>query len=61
MADRLPLAIDVEPIVDWLIEGARGCSLPQDVIAELFRRLTEAGFLLNRASVFVSANCPTMF
>ena len=46
-------ALDVQPVFDWLVDGARGCNLPQDVLRELCGRLAAVGCTLNRASVFV--------
>ena len=42
-----------QPIRDWLIDGARSCPLPQDVLTELCARLTAIGLPLARAVVFV--------
>jgi adenylate cyclase len=42
-----------KPIVDWLIDGARSASLPQDVLTELCTQLTAIGFPIWRAVVFV--------
>jgi adenylate cyclase len=38
---------------DWLIDGARSATLPQDVLTELCRRVIAAGLPLWRAVVFV--------
>ena len=40
-------------IVDWLIDGARSASLPQEVLTELCERLMACGFPIWRAVVFV--------
>jgi len=42
-----------ETIRDWLIDGARSCALPQDVLTELCTRLAAIGVPLCRAVVFV--------
>ncbi len=48
-----PRALSTQPIVDWLIDGARSAPLPQQVLTELSERLTVCGLPLWRAVVFV--------
>ena len=44
---------DTGPVADWLINGARSVSKPQDVLAELCDRLVACGIPLWRVAVFV--------
>jgi adenylate cyclase len=44
---------DVEPVVQWLIDGARSAARPQDVLCTLCARMLECGIPLWRAAVFV--------
>lgn len=46
-------AIDTRALVDWLVDGARNCVLPQDVLLKTSEGLVAAGVRLARASVFV--------
>jgi adenylate cyclase len=48
-----PQSAPLQPIVNWLIDGARSAALPQDVLTELCRRLDACGVPLWRAVVFV--------
>jgi adenylate cyclase len=43
----------VQPIVDWLVDGARSAAESEQVLAELCARLLEAGVPLWRVAVFV--------
>ncbi len=43
----------VQSVVDWLVDGARTVSAPQDVLAELCDRLSACGLPLHRVAVFV--------
>lgn len=45
--------IDTSALVEWLIDGARDCPLPQEVLATLSEGLVAAGVPLARAAVFV--------
>ncbi|HXX49998.1 MAG TPA: adenylate/guanylate cyclase domain-containing protein [Xanthobacteraceae bacterium] len=47
------LSLAAQPIVDWLIDGARSQPLAQEVLTELCQRLSAAGLPLWRAVVFV--------
>ena len=50
-ADRAP---DVQPVIDWLIDGARSATGdPKQTIRSLCRRLVDSGLPLDRAAVFV--------
>jgi adenylate cyclase len=46
-------AIDLHKITDWLIDGARSASSPNQMMAETCERLVEAGLPLWRVGVFV--------
>jgi adenylate cyclase len=46
-------AIDTRALVEWLIDGARECPDPQDVLVTLSEGLVAAGVPLARAAVFV--------
>src|SRR5215472_2379108 len=48
-----PPALSIEPIVQWLVHGARNAALSQEVLTELCQRLTAAGLPLWRVMVFV--------
>jgi adenylate cyclase len=46
-------AIDTRALVDWLVDGARDCPLPQAVLQKLCDGLLAAGLPLHRVAVFV--------
>jgi adenylate cyclase len=48
----------IRSVVDWLTDGARSGSLSEDVLAELCRRMVDAGIPLWRAAVFVNTLHP---
>ena len=48
-----PPTVSVQPIVQWLVHGARNAPLSQEVLTELCQRLTAAGVPLWRVTVFV--------
>jgi adenylate cyclase len=48
-----PPALSIQPIVQWLVHGARNAALSQEVLTELCQRLTAAGLPLWRVMVFV--------
>ncbi len=51
---RVPMSdIDTRSLVAWLIDGARDCVPPQDVLKKLADGLVAAGVPLARAAVFV--------
>jgi adenylate cyclase len=45
--------VDVRPLVDWMLDGARSAAESQDVLAELCDRMVIAGIPLYRVAVFV--------
>src|SRR5665213_3604182 len=45
--------IDTSALVEWLVDGARDCVPPQDVLKKLAEGLVTAGVPLARAAVFV--------
>ena len=47
-------------VVDWLTAGAPGTSLPNQVLAELCRRLVACGMPLHRVAVFVATLHPNL-
>jgi adenylate cyclase len=49
---------DIRTVIDWLTDGARSGSLSEDVLAELCRRMVDAGIPLWRAAVFVNTLHP---
>ncbi|MGH8735062.1 MAG: hypothetical protein ACREVB_15370, partial [Burkholderiales bacterium] len=57
MADE---ALNIEPVVDWLLAGARPARLPQDVLAATCRRTVAAGLPLYRVGVFVRTLHPNV-
>ena len=46
-------ALNVQPVVDWLTEGAPPSRLPRDVLLETCRRTVAAGLPIHRVGVFV--------
>ena len=46
-------ALNIQPVVDWLMEGARPSRLPRDVLLETCRRTVAAGVPIHRVGVFV--------
>ena len=57
MADE---ALNIEPVVDWLLAGARPARLPQDVLAATCKRTVAAGLPLYRVGVFVRTLHPNV-
>jgi adenylate cyclase len=53
-------ALNIQPVVDWLIEGARPSRLPRDVLLDTCRRTVAAGLPLYRVGVFVRTLHPNM-
>jgi adenylate cyclase len=51
---------DVRSVIDWLVDGARSASTPQDVLAEMGARLVAAGIPLRRVNVFVRTLHPDL-
>jgi adenylate cyclase len=52
--------LNVQPVIDWLIEGARTSRLPQDVLRDTCRRTVAAGLPLYRVGVFVRTLHPNV-
>jgi len=53
-------ALNIQPVVDWLIEGARPARSPKDVLADTCRRTVSAGLPLYRVGVFVRTLHPNV-
>jgi adenylate cyclase len=47
-------------VVDWLLDGAPGIGMPEDVMGELCRRLQGTGLPLSRAALFVATPHPLL-
>ena len=54
------MALSVQPIVDWLIDGARSAPTGQQVLAQMCERLVAAGVPLWRVAVFVRTLHPNV-
>ena len=52
--------MNVQPVVDWLVDGAPPAKLPQEVLLQLCHRLRDAGFPLYRANVSVRTLHPNV-
>jgi adenylate cyclase len=52
--------LNVQPVIDWLLDGARPSRLPQDVLRETCRRMVAAGLPLHRVGVFVRTLHPNV-
>src|ERR671919_967657 len=57
MGARSP-EISVQPVVDWLVDGARSAHALQDVLGQLCERLVACGLPLHRVAVFVTTLHP---
>jgi adenylate cyclase len=53
-------ALNIQPVVDWLIEGARPSRLPREVLLDTCRRTVAAGLSLHRVGVFVRTLHPNL-
>jgi adenylate cyclase len=53
-------ALNVQPLIDWLMQGAPPSRPPQDVLAETCRRMLAAGLPLHRVGVFVRTLHPNV-
>jgi len=53
-------ALDVQPVIDWLVEGARPARRPQDVLVDTCQRTVSAGLPLYRVGVFVRTLHPNV-
>ena len=51
-------AIDTRALVEWLMDGARDCPLPDEVLVKLSEGLVAAGVPLARTAVFVRTPHP---
>src|SRR5262245_48149929 len=51
---------DVEPVVQWLIDGARSATRPQDVLSTLCDRVLACGIPLWHVAVFVRTLHPNV-
>jgi adenylate cyclase len=52
--------LNIQPVVDWLIEGARPSRLPRDVLLDTCRRTVAAGLPIYRLGLFVRTLHPNM-
>ena len=57
MADK---NLNIQPVIDWLVEGAPPTRLPQELALHLARRLVALGIPLYRAAVFVRTLHPNV-
>jgi adenylate cyclase len=53
-------ALNLGPVIDWLVAGAPPARLPQEVLLELCHRLQAAGLPLYRVAVFVRTLHPNV-
>jgi adenylate cyclase len=53
-------SLNIQPVIDWLVEGAPPARLPQDVLLHLCRRLVAQGMPLYRVAVFVRTLHPNV-
>jgi adenylate cyclase len=53
-------ALDIQPVIDWLVEGARPARRPQDVLVDTCQRTVSAGLPLYRVGVFVRTLHPNV-
>ena len=61
MADQaVDTRLNVQPVIDWLMNGAPPSRPPKDVLAETCRRMVEAGLPLYRVGVFVRTLHPNV-
>lgn len=52
--------LNIQPVIDWLVDGAPPATLPQDVLLHLCRRLRDGGLPLHRVAVFVRTLHPNV-
>ena len=52
--------LNIQPVVDWLIEGAQPSRLPRDVLLDTCRRTVAAGLPIHRVGVFVRTLHPNL-
>lgn len=60
MSREASAALNVRPIIDWLVAGAPPARLPQDVLLEFCHRARAHGIALYRAAVFVRTLHPNV-
>jgi adenylate cyclase len=60
MADQTVAGPSVQPLIDWLMQGAPPSRPPSDVLAETCRRMLAAGLPLHRVGVFVRTLHPNV-
>jgi adenylate cyclase len=53
-------ALNIQPVVDWLVAGAPAARRPEEVLLELCHQLRSAGVPLYRAGVFVRTLHPNV-
>jgi adenylate cyclase len=54
------LGPDVQPVVDWLIDGAPSAASPSEVLGQLCERLVQSGIRLDRFALFVQPLHPNV-
>ncbi len=52
--------LDVEPIVDWLVGGARSAAVAPDILQQLCEKLIASGVALSRVTLFVRTLHPNV-
>ena len=52
--------MNLQPVADWLSEGAPPVRLPRDVLLETCRRTVAAGLPISRVGVFVRTLHPNL-
>ncbi|HEU5175975.1 MAG TPA: adenylate/guanylate cyclase domain-containing protein [Burkholderiales bacterium] len=52
--------LNIQPVVDWLIEGAQPSRLPREVLLDTCRRTVAAGLPIHRVGVFVRTLHPNL-
>jgi adenylate cyclase len=52
--------VDVSDVTDWLVEGAPGAPLSQDILLRLAEKMLECGLPISRAAVFVMTLHPNV-
>jgi adenylate cyclase len=45
--------VDIQPVIDWLIEGARPATDARHALSLVCRRMLECGLRLDRLAVFM--------
>jgi adenylate cyclase len=52
--------LNIQPVIDWLVDGAPPAKLPQDVLQQLCHRLLAAGMPVYRVAIFVRTLHPNV-